>query len=175
MAAALVGSAITTTAKDTGADMQNVSPAAPLKLVLTISRQQLKPDEDLGLSAKLVNVGQDPLSIFSDLLWGYAGGLTIHISDSHGHPVQPQQHDDDMVVPSVLGNPEYYASLFPDHFLGVERKDSARNLFPKPGSYSVYVEYRSPVLGRYAKAPNFWGREKGTIRSTPIHIEVLSQ
>lgn len=89
-----------------------------------------------------------------------------------GRPVQPQEHDDDMVVPSVLGNPEYYVVLFPDHFLGVERKDSANNLFPKPGMYSLYVEYQSPVPDRYGKSSNFWGREKGPIRSAPIQIEV---
>jgi hypothetical protein len=39
----------------------------------------------------------------------------------------------DMVVRFVLGNPEYYVLFFSDHALGVERKDSARNLFPEAG------------------------------------------
>jgi hypothetical protein len=80
-----------------------------------------------------------------------------------------------MVVHSVLGNPESYVVLLPDHFLGIDRKDSSKNLFRKPGSYSLFVEYQSPVPERYGKTPNFWGREKGSIRSAPIRLEVVRE
>ncbi|HSB16631.1 MAG TPA: hypothetical protein VLE22_19425 [Bryobacteraceae bacterium] len=163
------------TAQPPRANMNEAPDNAPLKLVITSSRQRVMQNESFVLEAKLVNVSGERVSIFGQLLWGYAGGLTLHVSDQCGRPVQAEQHDDDMVVPSVLGNPEFYVVLFPDHFLGIDRKDSPKNLFRKPGSYSLFAEYQSPVPDRYAKAPNFWGRERGSIRSAPIRIEVIEK
>jgi uncharacterized protein YcfL len=146
-----------------------------LRLVVTSSTVRLAQSDPLNLEVKLVNVGSEKVSIFGRLLWGYAGGLTIHVSDESGRPVEAEQHDDDMVSPSLLGNPDSYVVLLPDHFLGVDRKDSPRNLFRKPGSYSLFIEYLSPIPERYSKTPNFWGREKGVVRSAPIHIQVTGQ
>lgn len=146
-----------------------------LKLVMTSSKQRVTQNESFVLETRLVNIGEERVSVFGQLLWGYGGGLTLHVADQSGRPVEAEQHDDDMVVPSVLGNPESYVVLLPNHFLGVDRKDSPKNLFRRPGVYSLFVEYQSPVAERYAKTPNFWGREKGSIRSAPIRIEVTGQ
>lgn len=159
-------------AHESGATVHDASDNAPLNVTLTSSKQALKGDGNVILEAKLLNIGEEAVSLFGQLLWGYAGGFTLHIADEDGHIVEPAQHDDDMIASSALGNPEYYLLLFPDQFVGVRRKDSAKNLFPKAGSYSLFVEYRSPVPERYARTPRFWGREKGTIRSTTIIIRV---
>ena len=132
-------------------------------------------NEPFVLEIKLVNVGSERTSLFGQLLWGYAGGLTLHVTAQGGKSVEAEQHDEDMLVPSVLGNPESYVMLLPNHFLGVERRDSPKNLFRKPAVYTLFVEYQSPVPERYAKTPNFWGRERGAIRSRPIRIEVTGQ
>ena len=84
--------------------------------MITSSKDRITQNESFILEAKLVNVSDERVSIFGQLLWGYAGGLTLHVSDQAGHPVPAEQHDEDMVVPSVLGNPEYYVVLFPGHF-----------------------------------------------------------
>ena len=162
-------------AQEPGSKMNDVPDGGLLKLVITSSKQRVTQRESFVLEAKLVNVGSEGVSLFGQLLWGYAGGLTIHVADQSGRPVEAEQRDDDMVVPSVLGNPESYVVLLPNHFLGVDRKDSPKNLFRKPGVYSLFVQYQSPVPERYAKTANFWGREKGSIRSAPIRIEVTGQ
>ena len=144
-----------------------------LRVVVSCSKNHLKQGEPVRLEVKLVNTGTENVSVFGQLLWGYAGGLVLHVSDQHGHPVEPKQLDDDMVVPSQLGDPTAYVVLNPDHFLGTERTDSASNLFPQPGSYALSVEYRSPIPAHYAKTPNFWGHDKKPIWSAPIHFEVL--
>ena len=146
--------------------------AAPLQLIIASSKERLRQNESFVLEVKLVNKSGEKVSVFGQLLWGHAGGLTVHVSDQSGQPVDAEEHDDDMLVPSALGNPEAYVVLLPDHLLGIERKDSPKNLFRKPGSYSLFVEYQSPVPARYAKTPNFWGRENGSIRSATIHVQV---
>lgn len=156
--------------------MSNVVPkGGALKLVVNSSKQRVMVNDSFILEVKLVSIGSERVSLFGQLLWGYAGGLTLHVTDQEGKAVEAEQHDEDMLVPSVLGNPESYVVLLPNHSLGVERKDSPKNLFRKPGVYTLYVEYQSPVSVRYAKTPNFWGREKGPIRSGPVRIEVASQ
>lgn len=158
-----------------GSKMNDTPDGASLKLAITSSRLRVAQNESFVLEVKLVNVGTESVSLFGQLLWGYGGGLTIHVADQSGKPVEAEQHDDDMVVPSVLGNPESYVVLLPNHFLGVDRKDLPTNLFRKPGVYSLFVEYQSPVPERYAKTAHFWGREKGSIRSATIRIEVTGR
>jgi hypothetical protein len=148
---------------------------APLRLVVSSSKERIRQNESFVLEVKLVNTSSENVSLFGQLLWGHAGGLTVHVSDQNGQVVEAEQHDDDMLVPSVLGNPESYVVLLPDHLLGIERKDSPKNLFHKPGVYSLFVEYQSPVPARYAKTPNFWGRESGSVRSAVIHIQVTKE
>jgi hypothetical protein len=148
---------------------------APLRLVVSSSKERIRQNESFVLEVKLVNTSSENVSVFGQLLWGHAGGLTVHVSDQNGQPVDAEQHDDDMLIPSVLGNPEAYVVLLPDHLLGIERKDLPKNLFRKPGLYSLFVEYQSPVPSRYAKTPNFWGRESGSIRSAAIHIQVIKE
>jgi hypothetical protein len=160
-------------ARHSGGQMQE--PPLPLKVVVSTPKLRVTQNGLFMIEAKLVNVSDDRLSIFGHLLWGYAGGLTVHIIDQNGHPVAAQQHDDDMVSPSVLGNSDSYVLLFPSQFLGVERQDSVKNLFPKPGVYSLFVEYLSPIPNSYGKMSNFWGRERGSIRSAPIKIEVVPE
>ena len=143
-----------------------------LQLVLTSPKSQVRFDEPITFEVKLFNDSDEKVSLFGELLWGYAGGLTLHVSDKNGSPVEAEQHDDDMVIPSLLDNPASYVVLFPNHFLGTQRRDTPKNLFRKPGSYRVFVEYLSPVPSHYAKTPNFRGREDRPIRSAAIAIEV---
>jgi hypothetical protein len=143
-----------------------------LRVVLTTPKSEVRFDEPITFEVKVFNTSDEKVSLFGELLWGYAGGLTLHVSDENGNPVEAEQHDDDMVVPSLLDNPFSYVVLFPNHFLGTQRRDTPKNLFRKPGSYRIFAEYLSPVPNHYAKTPNFRGRDDGPIRSATMVIEV---
>lgn len=175
--ASLMALLITEGVAQQAAPTMNETPqhVAPLRLVVSSSNERIRQNESFVLEVKLVNTSSEDVSVFGQLLWGHAGGLTVHVSDQNGQPVDAEQHDDDVLIPSVLGNPEAYVVLLPNHLLGIERKDSPKNLFRKPGLYSLFVEYQSPVPARYAKTPNFWGRENGSIRSGAIHIQVIKE
>jgi hypothetical protein len=64
--------------------------------------------------------------------------------------------------------------LRPKHYLGtdlVAKLDLMR--LSKPGKYSVFAEYHSPILSTEVKLSPFWGKEKGTKRSNIVWIEVV--
>lgn len=73
-----------------GVQMANASSTTPLKVVLTAYKYRIKRDEQVLLNARLVNVGDGPLSIFGDLLWSYGGGFAIHISDDGAPSAAPR-------------------------------------------------------------------------------------
>ena len=109
---------------------------APLKLTVSLSKQQLRLGEPFMLAVQLKNTSRQNISLFRYLRWGYAGGLTIHVLDHRGRPVEAVEHDDDMVVPSELDQSQSYLILRPQQFLRIDRTDSCQNLFRRPGLYS---------------------------------------
>ncbi len=145
---------------------------APLSVFLYTPTPKISPKDPFTLYVGLVNNGEEDISVFGQLRWGHAGGLVLTIRDQDGRLVEPERLDDDLIVPSVLRQSTSYTVLPPDHFIGTVRRDSTSNLFRKLGTFSLVVEYRSPVPARYAKTPNFWSRERGVIRSEAIQIEV---
>lgn len=147
---------------------------ATLQLSVSCTKTSFTENEPVVLDVKLINNSAQNLSIFGQLLWGHAGGLTLHVINGNGETVSSKQLDHDILVPSLLGKPSAYVILYPGHFLGVRREDTVENLFRRPGEYSVVAKYQSPVPTRYAHMENFWGREKGAISSEPLKIEVKS-
>ena len=100
------------------------------------------------------------------------------IADEAGYSVLSEIYDDYLVPPSLIFNPASYSVLFPNHYLGATRLDTAKNLFRKPGKYSVTVVYLSPAFESSveedtgAKIKNLWGRERVSIISPTMWIEV---
>jgi hypothetical protein len=128
--------------------------------------------DDITIMARLKNTGSGSLWIFKKLLWGYAGGFVLEVTDSSGNKIEAEEYDDDLVVPTTLNNPQSFLELLPDYEWGIQRRDRIGNLFRKPGRYEIRLLYRSPVPRVYfLKKPN-WATEDGTIYSLPITVEV---
>ena len=100
------------------------------------------------------------------------------VNDEAGHPVLSEIYDDHLTIPTLTFKPSSYVPLFPGHYLGATRLDTAKNLFGKPGKYSVAVSYSSPVFessveeNTGVKIKDLWGRERASIISSTIWIEV---
>lgn len=104
---------------------------------------------------------------------GLPGGLVLEITDASGHKVEPEQLDEDSVIPTTLNDPKSFLEIPPDYEWGVVRRDKTSNLFGKPGRYTVRVKYLSPVPKKYfAKGGEEWATEDGTLVSFPISVEV---
>ena len=143
-----------------------------LSVGVALDQQSYLISDRVSITASLKNIEEEPFTIYKLLLWGYRGGLVLEIDDASGHKVEPEQNDDDSVIPSPLADPASFLDLLPDYCWGVVRHDTAKNLFRKPGGYVVRVRYRSPVPKKYfAKSPQ-WPTEDGWVESAPVKVDI---
>lgn len=146
--------------------------APPLRLRLSTAAGQYRLGESIEMDVRLENVSDDLVTVFGGLRWGHAGGLVLHVVDAAGREVQPKNLDDDMIPPSVLKKPSAYVTLQERHFLGTSRSDKTDELFAKPGTYTMWLDYTSPVPSSFGQGVNFWSRESGTLRSNRVTIHI---
>jgi hypothetical protein len=146
--------------------------ARPLVLKLSCEVREVGLGDPITVIVQIMNASSEPVRLFGELKWGYGGGLTLNVHDVKGQVVQPEQYDDDMIVPSRIPLPDAYIVLPPDHIFGVARPDLAKNLFGKPGHYRLSVRYWSPVAQSQARRTKFFGRESGPIDSNTIDVTV---
>jgi hypothetical protein len=142
---------------------------------LTSDRTNCSLADDVHLDARLTNAGKSPLTVFGKLLWGYAGGLVLHVTDSSNKEVRAKVLDDGMVVPSTLENSKSFVVLSPGRYLGTTRVERLSELVGKPGIYFIRVEYISPVPRELGQGPNFWNREKPPVWSNKIEMRVTGK
>ena len=128
--------------------------------------------DDIHLDVRLTNTGRSELTIFGQLLWGYAGGLVLHVYDESNKEVPAKMLDDDMVIPTTLENPRSFIVLSPNHYFGTTRTDHLADLVHRPGTYFIQTEYISPVPSEFGQGPNFWSREKPIVWSNRIEVRV---
>ena len=130
---------------------------------------------DIRLDVRVTNAGKAPLAVFGELLWGHAGGLILHMTDTSNKEVPAKALDDDMVVPATLEDPNSFVVLSPRHYLGTTRIEQINKLVDKPGTYFIQVEYISPVPREFGQGPDFWSREKPPIWSNKVEVHLTSK
>ena len=102
---------------------QAQSGAANLKLHLGTDAPSVSLDAKLMVTISLLNDGDHPLTVYGELLRGYAGGIVLHVKDASGKDVPPKSLDDDLVPPHLQNRGGISVSLlyFQDTF-GAEPK-----------------------------------------------------
>jgi len=149
--------------------------ASPLELSLVADKHSYKRADYLRLHAMLINTDYlHDIFVYGTLGWGYSASLTFTVRDASGREIQPQIFLDDLTPPITPDDTTAFVKLRPKHYLGTDlvTKLDLLNL-RKPGKYSVFAEYHSPILGTEVKLNPFWGKEKGTIKSNIVWIEVV--
>lgn len=72
------------------------------------------------------------------------------------------------------GDNSAFVKLMPGHFLGTDFYAPLNLLgLDKPGKYSIYVEYHSPIPSADTELKPFWGSETQPIRSNAASVEVV--
>jgi hypothetical protein len=146
-----------------------------LTATLTSDRTNYSLADDIHLDARLTNAGKSPLTVFGKLLWGYAGGLVLRVTDTSNKEVPAKVLDDGMVVPSTLEHSKSFVVLSPGHYLGRTRVERLSELVDKPGTYFIQVEYISPVPRDFGQGAAFWNREKPPVWSNKIEVHVTGK
>jgi len=141
---------------------------------LSVSCSTCKRGEPIELLAGIENSSNDVVRVYGDLGWGELAGFVLHIEDANGRSVEAASYDDDMIVPSTLDDPSYYASLREGHSLWMRRVAVGKALFPARGTYTIWVSYRSPVpVALAADRTHFISREMGYAESRKVKIVVV--
>lgn len=150
------------------------SEATSVHARLSVSCSTCKRDEPIELLAGIENSSRDIVRVYGDLGWGELAGFVLHIEDANGKSVEAASYDDDMIVPSTLDDPSYYASLREGHSLWVRRVAVGKEWFPARGTYTIWVSYRSPVpVALAADRTHFVSREMGYAESRKVRIVVV--
>jgi len=127
--------------------------------------------DKLNLKVLVINNSDQDIFVYGNLEWGYKASLTVCLKDAKGNDIQPKLISD--AITYVPDDKSQYVKLAPFHFLGTYYVASFEDLnMQKPGKYSIYVEYHSPIKSAKAEVSPFFGKENGVVQSKPIWIEV---
>jgi len=144
-----------------------------LTVLLSSDKNIYALTEKIRWDVRLLNSGTEPLTVFGQLRWGYAAGLTIHVTDAVGRDIPTSFLDDDLIPPKGLNDPNSYVVLAPGHYLGTSmRTDTVASLVSTPGTYFIYVQYHTMIPRKSGKGPNFWSSEEPVIYSKKVGIRV---
>lgn len=112
-------------------------------------------------------------TLYSRLGWGENHGLRFEILDREGRRVRNSRLDHYRIIPSTFDKPEYYVTLQRGHFIGICRSESAGDIFPVPGQYTVRVSYRSPVTKQLSLGKIALYYEDGWINADAFEVSVI--
>lgn len=97
-------------------------------------------------------------------------GFVVQVRNAAGNDVEP--FFDDLTFESP-DEKSAFVKLIPNHFLGIKFFAPADVLNMKPRRYSIYVEYQSPFLATEVESSPFWRKERGTIKSNVLNVEIV--
>jgi hypothetical protein len=148
-------------------------PASTLQLSLVSPKRRYRRGDQFELQVLLRNSGEKPIYVFGTLDWGYSGSLMFYMTDASGREIKPQLSPDSQTYASPDDTSEF-VKLGADHFLGTNYYAPLRLMnLTRPGKYAIFVEYNSPFSAKDVKITPFWGKEKGTLKSNLVWIEVV--
>ena len=144
-----------------------------LELLLLLPKRTYKSNEQFRLQVMLRNASENDLYIWGTLGWGYSSSLMFYLRDSAGKNVEPTLIPDSPPQ-APQEDKSYYVKLLPENFLGTSYFAPLRLMnLSRPGKYSIFVEYRGLFPREEVPVAPFWGKERGTIRSNVVSIEVI--
>lgn len=146
---------------------------SPVQLMLVTDKHKYGRNDEILFRAILVNQSLREIFIYGDLEWGHYASLTLSVRDGRGNDVPPNFIADAI---THFENPEdtsQFVKLLPFHFLGKIYNTSTRRLnIQRPGKYSVFAEYHSPIPSSKAIVKPFFGKENGIVQSSVLTIEI---
>jgi hypothetical protein len=130
--------------------------------------------ENVRLEIQLQNVGDESLLLCRS--WGWGVGRTyVRVFDSRGKEVFTSFLADELPPPP---QDKDFLQLNPNEFFGIRLSEDATHFLKTPGTYDIFVEYTSTVseewVHKYLRLPHLplWSRDRGTVVSNKIRIEV---
>lgn len=147
-----------------------------LIVVIGTDRIAYRLGESVNLRVSVVNVGSEPVWLYSYLVWGSSASLTLRVENAAGTELQPEGLDDSLTPPPPPNDKSLFVKINPHHFFGISRELRLDELnIRKQGKYRLMVKYHSPIPEKFGQGLPIWSREKDEIQSKPLEISVLSR
>ena len=162
----LLGSALAQTTKPNTVRVDGVQ----VELRANTTRVAMK--DNLSLTVFFRSSEKGEVTLWNALDWGSPAGLYLDVVDSSGrnvpndfapffHPLPPNQNGKGALISILRGS-----------FAGFDSEIPVRSLFPRPGVYRLKCRYNPPLSRYYFKGYTIWGKEDGSVESTPVLVTV---
>jgi hypothetical protein len=145
-------------------------PSTALRTELRTSSNQIRMLDEVVVTVFFRS--DKEITLWNFLKWGAPAGLYLRVLDSSGREVQntfaPFLHP----LPPDLTGKDALTTIGGNVFTGFDSRIQAKTLFPKPGSYRLYCLYSPPLSRHYFQGQTIWGKEDGTVESSPVSVTV---
>lgn len=148
-------------------------PQTPLRVVTQCSIQSVAINDNVGITVTFENAGPDDLWLFGNLKWGFRGGLTLHVSPWTADGPLPVFVDHGEFTAAELRDESSIVRLQPGTFFGLTRRFNVDDLVRTPGTYTIWIEYISPIPKPLGSRP-VWSAEQGSIFSRAVTLRVTA-
>jgi len=171
-----------TSAVDAQSSKTNKSDAPPLTLSVKVDRQSYRLSDRIRVETEVLNTGKSDIYIWKwDLCWNFARGLSMHVVEANGTPVQGDVLFDCVPPPPKEGDIYAFVRLEPGQFYGIVDQIKVTDIVNKPGELKITVTYSGSLSSKIvqellkhdpiAKLP-LWTAEQGAIEAPPVYITV---
>ena len=144
-----------------------------LEVSILSSKHVYKLNEQFKMLVMVMNAGKKEVYVVGNLEWGPLASLSFHIQDSSGREIRPRAFPDDQTL-VARDDKSSFVKLLPSHFIGTDFYAPLNLLgLDRPGKYSIFVEYHSPISSTDTEMRPFWGRENDPIKSKEVYFEVV--
>jgi hypothetical protein len=149
--------------------------AIGLEVSLVPDKRTYKPGDRIKLEVKLINSnGVKDIFVYGTLQFGVRASLMLFRRDAKGKEVPTRFIDSGWELPTGPNDTGAFVKLLPFHFLGTTYRSSIYMLhMERPGRYSMWVEYQSPISAADVQLKPFFGTENGPIKSNVVSIQVV--
>jgi len=146
------------------------SPSAALRIELRTNSVQVRTTEEIVVSV-FFRSPDKTTTIWNALWWAGSTGLELQVFDSSGHQVEHVVVPSEPMPPDLTGK-DALISIEGSEFAGFDSRFAVRELFPRPGMYTIKCIYSPPLRRDYFKGHTIWGKEDGRIESAPVSVFV---
>jgi len=118
-------------------------PVTGIQVNFTCDKVKASMADSVVLEVAILNVGKDPAYPYDRLWWGEGGGLLLWLRDDKQERFMPWA--DPPYPPPPQDDPGRFVRLESGRFYGLREQWHVHGIVRVPGTYTLWVEFQSPV------------------------------